>query len=208
MKTAQKYRFGRTVLWMGVGLGLLVSGADKVWALNLSTDADLSVSTNADVNLGAGGNSSSGVGAGAGGGLAVSTAASQSRTQPQPQPQPPQYAPQNQAPPNPPPAYYREQAAAYERPADQNPQPQPQDDRALKAQVESQIWADARLMGLPIQVRVDRANVTLNGKVRTQAQKILAGSIARAAAGVRSVSNRLSIDAKLKIRLKGESLLR
>jgi hyperosmotically inducible protein len=66
-------------------------------------------------------------------------------------------------------------------------------DGALTAAVKARLIADTTVAGLPIDVDTHDAVVTLTGEVRSQVEKDVALRLARETAGVRSVSDQLSI---------------
>jgi len=66
-------------------------------------------------------------------------------------------------------------------------------DATLTASVKAKLLADGNVHGTDIAVDTDNGEVTLRGKVASEEQKELAGSIAVNTDGVREVHNRLSV---------------
>lgn len=69
------------------------------------------------------------------------------------------------------------------------------DDATLTASVKTALMADDTVRSMDINVETEKAVVSLNGQVQTQAQIDQAVSVARGVSGVRDVDNRLTLAA-------------
>jgi hyperosmotically inducible periplasmic protein len=74
------------------------------------------------------------------------------------------------------------------------PDASPASDATITATVKSQLLADPDTSGLRIDVDTEDRTVTLSGKVKSDAEKSEAVEIARKVAGVRDVTDRLTVE--------------
>ncbi len=71
--------------------------------------------------------------------------------------------------------------------------------KALDTRVETAISGNTALAGTDVKAKAkSNGEITLKGKVRTEAQKIAAEQAARAVSGVRTIRNDIKVDANMK----------
>ena len=69
---------------------------------------------------------------------------------------------------------------------------------ALDSQVDAAVQSNSSLAGTSVKAKVKNGQVTLKGKVRTEAQRMAAEQSAKAVNGVNSVKNNIKVDANMK----------